>query len=327
MAETVRLVVLLALGILMAPLTSDAQRPVKVPVIGMLTSATAPHPAFEAFQQELRALGYIEGQNITLEYRFAEGRFDQLPDLATALVQRQVDVIVTDGTSAALAAKNATQMIPIVMATSVSPVDRGVVDSLARPGGNVTGLAFQPQELMGKLLELLREAVPGVTRVAFLWHPTNTAGPAAMLQEMERAARALGVELQSLEVQGPEEFGRAFAAMTQEHVGALMILGSPVFLTHRTQIADLAVRHRLPAAFPGREFAEAGGLMTYGPSVQESFRRAATFVDKILKGSKPADLPVEQPMKFELVINLKTAKALGLTLSPMLLFQADEVLR
>jgi putative ABC transport system substrate-binding protein len=327
MVQTVRLVVLLALGILMAPLTSEAQRPVKVPVIGMLTPAPAPHPIFEAFRQGLHALGYIEGQNITLEYRFADGQFDQLSDLAAALVQRQVDVLATDTTDAALAAKHATQTIPIVMAASVSPVERGLVDSLARPGGNVTGLAFQPQELMGKRVELLREAVPGVTRIAYLWHPTTTAGPAAMLQEVERAARALGVQLQSLEVQGPEEFDRAFAAMTQEHAGAFMTIPSAVFWAHRTQIVALATRHRLPGLFPEREFVEAGGLMTYGPSLRESFRRAATFVDKILKGAKPADLPVEQPMKLELVINLKTAQALGLTMPPVLLFQADEVLQ
>jgi putative ABC transport system substrate-binding protein len=327
MAQTVCLVVLLALGILAAPLTSEAQRPVKVPVIGMLTPAPAPHPIFEAFRQGLHALGYIEGQNITLEYRFADGRFEQLPNLATELVQRPVDVLVTDGNPAILAAKHVTQTIPIVMATSVSPVERGLVDSLARPGGNVTGLAFQPQELMGKRVELLREAVPGVTRIACLWHPTTTAGPAAMLQETERAACALGVQLQSLAVRGPEEFDRAFAAMTQEHADAFMTMPSAVSWTHRIQIVALATKHRLQGIFPDREFAEAGGLMTYGPSVRESFRRAATFVDKILKGVKPADLPVEQPMKLDLVINLKTAKALGLTISSVLLFQADEVLQ
>jgi putative ABC transport system substrate-binding protein len=320
-------IVTFTLSLLAAPFAVQAQRPGNVPVIGMLTPQPAPQPAFEAFRDGLRTLGYQEGQTILLEYRFADGRFDQLPALATELVQHPVDVLVTDGIPAALAAKHVTQTLPIVMATGVSPVERGLVDSLARPGGNVTGLAFQAQELMGKRVELLREALPGVTRVAYLWHPSPSPGPAALLQETERAAHVLGVQLHPIEVRGPEEFDRAFTAMAQEYAGAFLTMPSGIFWTHRTQIVALATAHRLPGLFPDREFAEAGGLMTYGPNIQESFRRAATFVDKILKGGKPADLPVEQPTKFELVINLKTAQVLGITLPPTFLLLADEVIR
>ena len=320
-------IVMFTLSLLAAPLAAHAQRLGHVPVIGMLTPQPAPQPAFEAFRQGLRALGYVEGQSILFEYRFADGRFDQLPALATELVQRPVDILVTDGTPAALAAKHVTQTLPIVMATGVSPVERGLVDSLARPGGNITGLALQAQELMGKRVELLREALPGVTRVAYLWHPSPSPGPAALLQETERAARAVGVQLHPIKVHGPEEFDRAFAAVAQEHVGAFLTMPSGIFWTYRTQIVALATTYRLPGLFPDREFAEAGGLMTYGPNIQESFRRAATYVDKILNGAKPADLPVEQPTKFELLINLKTAQALGITMPPSLLLLADEVIQ
>jgi ABC-type uncharacterized transport system substrate-binding protein len=280
---------------------------------------------FEVFRQGLRDLGYVEGQSITLEYRFAEGRFDRLPELAADLVRLKVDIILADGGQATAAAQHATETIPIVFPAVPDPVGQGLVASLAQPGGNTTGLSFSDPELMGKRLELLKESMPGVTRVAYLWHSSRTR--ARVLQELETAARALGVQLQPVEVRDPYPFDQAFATMAEAHADALITQSTGVFGTRLTQIVDLASKTRLPGIFPAREFAEAGGLMSYGPSVAANFHRAATYVDKILKGAKPADLPVEQPTKFEFVINLKTAKALGLTIPSTLLFQANEVLQ
>jgi putative ABC transport system substrate-binding protein len=321
------LIVILVLGILGAPLTPKAQQAAHVPRLGLLMPGSASGYAsrIEAFRHGLRDLGYVEGRNITLEYRFNEGQVDRLPDLVAELVQLPVDVLVVDGATATRAAQHATRTIPIVMAVSADPVRAGLVTSLAQPGGNITGLTLHDPEITGKRLELLKQAVPGVTRVAYLWHAVvNTA---RYLQETERATRALGVQLHPVEVRDPYPFDHAFTTMAKAHVDALITQPSAVFWDRRTQIVDLATRMQLPGIFPEREFAEAGGLMAYGSSVTANFRRAATYVDKILKGTKPADLPVEQPMQFELVINLKTAKELGLTLPPTLLYQADEVIR
>jgi putative ABC transport system substrate-binding protein len=294
----------------------------------MLTPAfdpRSPRSPFEGFRQGLRDLGYVEGQNIALEYRFAEGKVERLPALAAELVRLKVDIILAEGVDAVRAAQHASGTIPIVFPAAFDPVGQGLVASLARPGGNITGVSFHDPALMGKRLELLKAAVPGVTRVAYLWHAE--ANSASNLQETANAARALGVQLHPVEVRSPYLFDQAFATMAEAHADALITKPSAVFLNRRTQIVDLAVRMQLPGIFPDRELAEAGGLMSYGPSIPENFRRAAAYVDKILKGTKPGDLPVEYPMKFELVINLKTAKALGLTIPPTLLFQADEVIR
>jgi putative ABC transport system substrate-binding protein len=318
---------MLAFGLLTVTLAAHAQPVGKVARIGILTPASeASISLFEAFRQGLRELGYVEGQNILLEFRLAAGRTERLPTFAAELVQLPVDVLVTDSPAAAQAAKNATATIPIVMATVSDPVRSGLVASLARPGGNVTGLALFATELSGKRLELLREALPGVTQVAVLWNPTN---PVAQyfLREAEVAAQALRLQLRPVEVPSPDEIEAAFVAMIRAGVDAFVTLNDAMLWNQRRRIADLAAQHRLPALFPEREFVEAGGLMAYGPSVPANFHRAAAYVDKILKGAKPADLPVEQPAKFELVINLKTAATLGLTIPPILLFQADEVIR
>jgi putative ABC transport system substrate-binding protein len=324
------LVVALALAILSAPLAADAQQAGRVPRIGFLgsTSPSDLSARLDAFRQGLRELGWVEGQSIVIDYRFAEGRFDRLPDLAAELVRLKVDIIVAQASPGAAAAKNATETIPIVMiAGSADPVGLGFIASLARPGGNVTGLSFSVgPEIFGKQLELLKETVPKVRRVAILWNPANPGHPLA-IRDVNVAARSLGVQLQLLEARGPNEFDGAFAAMATERVGALLVVADGVFFLHRTRLADLAARSRLPAAYGARESVEAGGLMSYGPSLRDLFRRSATYVDKILKGAKPADLPVEQSTKFELVINLKTAKALGLTFPQSLLVRADEVIR
>jgi putative ABC transport system substrate-binding protein len=322
---TVGLIVLLVLGLFLAPYPSQAQSVAKTPRIGILTPAFDPHLGLEAFRQGLRDLGYVEGQSIALEYRFAEGRFERLPELAADLVRLKVDAILADGGDATAAAKHATETIPIVFPAVSDPVGQGLVTSLARPEGNTTGLSLHDSELMGKQLELLKEAVPGVTRVAYLWHSAPISARA--LQELETAARALGVQLQPVEVREPYPFDQAFATMAEAHADALIMLSSGVFASRLTQIVGLAAKMRLPGIFPGRGYVEAGGLMSYSPSVAANFHRAATYVDKILKGAKPADLPVEQPTKFELVINLKAARALGLTIPSVVLFQADAVLQ
>jgi putative tryptophan/tyrosine transport system substrate-binding protein len=326
--STIGCIVTLILSLLTAPLTSTAQQAAKVPRLGLLIpgSSSAFAPRIEAFRHGLRDLGYVEGRNITIEYRFAEGQDDRLPELVAELIRLQVDIMVTDGEPAILAAQHATTTIPIVMAVSSDPVGIGYVASLARPGGNITGLSFMLTEVSGKRLELLQEAVPKLSHVAVLWNP---AVPSSTLgfKETQTAAHALGLPLQSLEVRGPDEFDQAFAAMTREHADALVVLSNPLFFGHRRQLAELAVKHRLPAIFLFREYVEAGGLMAYGANLNAMYRRAAYYVDRILKGTKPADLPVEQPMKFELVINLKTAQTLGITIPATLLFQADEVIR
>jgi len=319
------LILTLALGILTAPLTADAQQAGKVPRIGVLSAGSlAGVIHLEAFREGLRDLGYVEGRNITLEYRFAEGYADRLPALVAELVRLPVDVLVVNGTVAIRPAQHATTTIPIVM-VAADPVGAGLVASLARPGGNSTGLSIMVPGFSGKRLEILKEAVPTLSRVAALWHRDAPMG--SYVTETQAAAQALGLQLQALEVRSPNEFDQAFAAMTSEHADALVMIPSALFFSHRRQLAALAVQHRLPAIFMEREFVDAGGLMAYGPSLSDLSRRAATYVDKILKGAKPADLPIEQPMKFELVINLKTAKALGLTVPPSLLFQANEVIR
>jgi ABC-type uncharacterized transport system substrate-binding protein len=314
--------------LLAAPLAAEAQQAAKAPRIGWLGDKPAAGPRLrEAFLQGLRDLGYVEGRNLVMEYRFAEGKPERLPALAAELVALKVDVIMAPGTPAALAAKQATRTTPIVF-VAADPVTSGLVTSLARPGGNLTGLSAFAPELVGKCLEQLKQAVPGVTRVAVLWQPGGLGERTEkdMLKEAEVAARALGVRLQVLEARGPADFDRAFSDMTRARTGALTVLGSTMFTNERRRLVDLAAKHRLPAVYPWKEFVDAGGLMSYGPNVADLYRRAATYVDKILKGTKPADLPVEQPTKFELVINLKTAKALGLTIPPSLLGRADEVI-
>jgi putative tryptophan/tyrosine transport system substrate-binding protein len=328
-SSTIGGIVTLILSLLTAPLTSKAQQAANVPRLGLLIpgSSSAFAPRIEAFRHGLRDLGYVEGRNITIAYRFTEGQADRLPELAAELIRLQVDVLVTDGEAAIRAAKHATTTIPIVMAVGGGdPVGVGLVASLARPGGNITGLSMMLPEVSGKRLEFLQEAVPTLSHVAVLWNPA-VPGSTFAFKETQTAAPALGLQLQSLEVRGPDEFDQAFAAMTREHADTLVVLSNPLFFSHRRQLAELTVRHRLPAIFYLREYAEAGGLMAYGADAVDMYRRAATYVDKILKGAMPADLPVEQPIKFVLVINLKAAKALGLTMPPALLFQADEVIK
>ena len=325
--KTVRFVVRLALVLLTTPLTADAQPPATVPRIGFLGFGPPglQHALVDAFRQGLRDLGYAEGQNVAIEYRFAEERQERLLELAAELVQLPVDVIVAPS-NAAYAAKQVTSTIPIVMATSGDPVATGIIASLARPGGNMTGLTLLSPELAGKRLELLKAVVPELSRVAVLW---NAAHPDKALEwrETQVAAQALGVQLQSLAVRDLHDFDSAFEAAAREHAGALIVLGDSLTFVHRTRIVDLAAKSRLPAMYELREFAAAGGFVAYGPSVLDNWRRAATFVDKILKGAKPGDLPIERPMRFELILNLKTAQALGLTIPPSLLFQADEVIK
>jgi putative ABC transport system substrate-binding protein len=321
--------VVLALGLLAAPPASEAQEPAKVARIGWLAVHLAPNRHLsEAFRQGLRDLGYVEGRNVVIEYRDAEGKLERFAALAAELVALKVDVIVAPTTPAALAAKHATRTLPIVFIAVPDPVTSGLVTSLARPGGNVTGLSALFPELVGKCLEQLKQVVPGVTRVAVLWQPDALPERTAkdLLKAADVAARALGARLQSVEARGPADIDRAFSDMTRARAGALTVLSSPMFVTERRRLVDLAAKNRLPAVYPWREGVNAGGLMSYGPNLADMYWRAATYVDKILKGAKPADLPVEQPTKFELVINLKTAKALGLTIPPSLLRQADQVI-
>ena len=319
---------MLASGLVAAPLAAEAQPAGKIYRIGYL-SAGAPtsNPlVIAAFQQGLRDRGWVEGQNIDIEYRWAEGRFDRLPDLAADLVRLKVDVIVASPTPAALAAKNATGTVPIVAVSLTHPVELGLVGSLARPGGNVTGLSYSVgADIFGKDLELLKEVVPRVRRVAVLSNPDSPAQPLTV-RNVKDTARSLGLQLQLLEAPGPEGFDGAFAAMARERVGALLVVQDPAFIPHRARLVDLAAKNRLPSIFTQREDAEAGGLMSYGPSLPDLYRRAGTYVDKILKGVKPGDVPVEQPTKFELVINRKTAKALGVAIPPALLQRADQVI-
>jgi putative ABC transport system substrate-binding protein len=320
----------LAGGLVAAPLAAEAQQAAKIARIGYLTGSLAGglHLA-EAFCQGLRDLGYVEGRNLVIEYRDAEGKLERLPALAAELVALKVDVIVVGGRLHALAAMQATRTLPIVFAAVSDPVQSGLVTSLARPGGNVTGSSNLNPELVGKCLEQLKQAVPGVSRVAVLWQPgaVGERTEKDMLKAAEVAGRALGVRLQFVEARGPADFDRAFSDMTRARAGALTVLVSTMFIIERRRLVDLAVKNRLPAVYLLREFVDAGGLMAYGPNFADSYRRAATYVDKILKGAKPGDLPVEQPMKFELVINLKAAKALGLTIPPSLLGRADQAIQ
>jgi putative ABC transport system substrate-binding protein len=307
MIRGVALIAVLALSFFVAPLAADAQQAAKVARVGFLVTNLAANPHLhEAFRQRLRDLGYVEGRNVVIEYRDAGGKLERLPALAAELVALKVDVIVTaGGTPAALAAKQATRTLPIVFASVPDPVTDGLVTSLARPGGNVTGSSNLNPELVGKCLEQLKKVVPGVSRVAVLWRP-GAAGDRTerdMLKGAEVAARALGVRLQFVEVRNPADFDRAFSDMTRARAGALTVLGNAMFLSERRRLVDLAAKNRLPVVYPQREFVDAGGLVSYGTNLADLFRHAATYVDKILKGAKPADLPVEQPTKFELVIN------------------------
>jgi putative tryptophan/tyrosine transport system substrate-binding protein len=313
-------------ALLAVPLVAEAQPAGKVPRIGILTLASsASTPILRAFRVGLRDLGYVESQNIALEFRFAHGKPETLASLAAELVRQDMDVIVADGGQAALAAKSATQRIPIVMGAVGDPVKVGLVTSLARPGTNVTGLTLLSVELSSRRLQLLREAIPQASRVAVLWNPSN---PAAKdyLEQTKGAARALGVELAAVEAHGASELDAALEAVAAARPSALISLADATLWNHRRRIVDFASKKRIPGMFPEREFADDGGLMAYGPNVPANFRRAAVYVDKILKGARPADLPVEEPTTFELVINLKTAKVLGLTIRPSVLARADQVI-
>jgi len=315
------------LNLTLAPLAAEAQQAGQAARIGYLAAnLTVSLHMTEAFRQGLRDLGYVDGRSVVIEYRDAEGKYDRLPARAAELVALKVDVIVAADTPAALAAKQATRTLPIVGAGD--PVTIGLVTSLARPGGNVTGLSLLAPELVGKRLELLKQAVPGVGRVAALWQPgfVGERTEKDMLKEVEVAARALGVRLQFVEARGPADFDRAFSDMTRARADALTVLGSAMFANERRRVVDLAAKNRLPGVYGFREYVDAGGLMAYGPNVADLFQRAATYADKILKGAKPGDLPVEQPTKFELVLNLKTAKALGLTIPQSVLVRADQVI-
>ena len=324
--RTAVLTVAFALGSLCVPLGSGAQQPARVPRIGFLSLYSRPQPVHEAFLQGLREFGYVEGRTIAIEYRWAGLNPDRLREAAAELARLPVDLIVTTGgNTPPLVAKNATRTIPIVFIVG-DPVRSGLVASLAKPGGNLTGLSLQVTELNAKRLGLLKEAVPDVSRVAVLANPaTPLRGPS--LQEVEAAARVLGVQLRVLDARAPAEFESAFSAMTRERVGALLVLSDAMFYDQRRRIVDLAAKSRLPGTYHRREFAEAGGLMSYGTNLADIYRRLAIYVDKILKGAKPADLPVEQPTKFELVVNLKTARALGLTVPPSILLRADQVIQ
>ncbi len=319
--------VLLAGAPLAWQLAARAQPSAKPPRIGILTlSVAASMPAFEGFRQGLRDLGYVEGQNIVLELRFAQGKPERLAAMAIELAQMKVDLIVIESAQAARAARDASKAIPIVMAVVGDPVGAGLVASLARPGGNITGLSTLSPELSGKRLELLKEVAPQAKRVAVIWNDSNPAA-AGNLAETRTAARSMGIDIQSVEVRKASDLDLALEAVAAARPGALLTLTNGMFLANRTRIVEFTARRRLPAIFPDREFAEAGGLMAYGPSLTANFRRAAAYVDKILKGAKSADLPVEQPTKFELVVNLKTAKALGITIPQSLLLRADEVIQ
>ena len=317
-----------AFALFVAPLAANAQQTAKVFRIGLLGNISLAEPEgarlWGAFIQGLRDLGYVEGQNITIELRSSEGKYERLPDLAAELVRLKVDVIVVPADQNALAAEHVTRAIPIVMIGN--PVGSGLVASLARPGGNITGLSILAPEIVGKQLELLKELIPRVSSVTILWNPTNP-GHSRALEEARIAARSLGIKLQISGARGPDEFEGAFAAMTRERVGAVLVLLDGMFLLHQSRIIDLAAKSRLPAMYSRRSDVTGGGLMAYAPSLPDIFRRAATYVDKILKGAKPDDLPIEQPTKFEFVINLKTAKALGLAIPQSVLLRADEVIQ
>jgi putative ABC transport system substrate-binding protein len=308
------------------PLAARAQQAGKVYRVGFLWDRPDVWPhALEAFRSELRELGWIEGQNIAVEYRWAEGRFDRLPDLAKELVQLKVDVIVAPTSIYTGAAKRATGTIPIVFASHADPIGSGHVTSLARPGGNITGFTIMMSETTAKSLELFKEVVPGLAHVAVIWDPA-TPSHRPGLQAVEATSRALGLRLQALAVPNATEFDSAFSAMVQEQADGVVVLSTPLFMGGAKRLAELAIKHKLPTMFGPREHVEAGGMLSYSPDRADLYRRAATYVDKILKGAKPAELPVQQPTKFEFVINLKTANTLGITIPPTLLARADEVI-
>jgi putative tryptophan/tyrosine transport system substrate-binding protein len=318
------LVVLIVFG-LFTP--ADAQQPKKIPRIGYLATRSGPSRSEEAFLQGLRSLGYIERQTILIEWRFARENFDRLSELANELVHLKVDVIVSGNLATIRAAKEATKTIPIVMVVAVDPVATGLVDSLAHPGGNITGLTRLTRELNGKRLELLKELIPRITRIGVLWNADNSSATIAF-KEYEATAPALKMQLQSLEVRGSNpDLEGAFQAAVKERASALVIVRDTVLNRYRKRIADLAIKHRLPSMYEGSDYVDAGGLVSYSANEADLYRRAATYVDKILKGAKPADLPVEQPTKFEFVINLKAAKEIGLTIPPNVLARADKVIK
>jgi putative tryptophan/tyrosine transport system substrate-binding protein len=321
--------ILVVLVLVAVAVIAEAQQPAKIPRIGFLTGGfpSAGAPRIDALRQGLRELGYVEGKNIVIEYRYAEGKLDRMPALSAELVRLKVEVIVTGGGGGATrSAKEATKTIPIVMAGDVDPVGQGSVTSLARPGGNVTGLSTLTPEVTGKRLELLKEIVPRLSRVAALGTSTGPS-TARLLKEVEPAASAFRVKLQFLDVQSPADIETAFRAATKGRAEGILVLTGPVLNAQRKKIAELAVKSRLPATYPFPEYVEAGGLMSYSANIVDLYRRAATYVDKILKGAKPVDLPVEQPIKFEFVINLKAAKQIGLTIPPNVLVRADKVIK
>jgi putative ABC transport system substrate-binding protein len=317
-----------SLGVLAAPLAAEAQPAGKIPHIGFLstTSLSIISARIEALRQGLRELGYVEGRTIVIEWRSAEGKADLIPALAVELVRLKVDIIVAAGATDTRAAKEATTTIPIVMTQDSDPIGTGFVASLARPEGNITGLSTLAPEISGKRLELLKEIIPKLSRVAVLGSSARL-GNAQALREVELAAGAFKVQVRHLDVLGEKDIETAFRAATKGRAEAVLVLQSPIFFSHRKQIVDLAGKSRLPTIYPQTEYMEAGGLMYYGANTPDLFRRAATYVDKILKGARPGDLPVEQPTKFELVINLKTAKILGLTIPPSVLARADEIIQ
>jgi ABC-type uncharacterized transport system substrate-binding protein len=306
---------------------TEAQQAAKVPRIGfLLGSSPGPDPRMEGFRQGLRELAYVEGQNIAIEWRYAEGKEELVPKLAAELVQMNVEIIVTDGTNVTRAAKNATKTIPIVMASDADPVGNGFVASLARPGGNITGLVNLLAELSGKRLELLKEAIPGISRVGILWNPENPSSVSGF-KETQEAARALAMQLQSLEVRDVYDFAGAFQAATKARARALTVVSDSLMFSNRRRLLELAIKHKLATMHTQSLWVDAGALMSYGTNLPDLYRRAVIYVDKILKGAKPAELPVEQPTKFELVINLKTAKQIGLTIPPNVLARADRVIK
>ena len=313
------------MAMLLAPVVVKAQQPGTIPRIGVIFMGGRDQPHLESFKQGLRELGYVEGKNIRLEYRYAEGKYDRLPELATDLVRERVDVIVTTSSISARAARQVTRTIPIVM-TSGSPVERGLAESFSKPGGNVTGLSVFALELSGKRLELLKETLPKMTRVAALWSSSENESVMGF-KETEEAAKALSLRMQSVELPQTGEMAKTFAELTKMRVDALLVVLSPLVTLNSKHIVELALKQRLPGMYPTRQFVEEGGLLAYGPLLGDLYRRAATYIDKILKGAKPAGLPVEQPKKFELVINLTTAKQIGLTIPPNVLARADKVIK
>jgi putative ABC transport system substrate-binding protein len=306
--------------------SAEAQQASKIYRIGFLSTNPPEAHGWNALLDGLRERGYIEGRNIVFERRFSEGKAERFPEFAAEMVRLKADIIIVTTTPAAFAAKNATQTIPIIIPTALDPVGAGLVASLARPGGNITGLSSLAPELCGKRLELLKEVVPGMTRVAVFWNPANPAN-ASVWKETQAAARALGLHLQSQEMRGPQDLETAFALTAKARPDALLVLSDSLINMHRQQIAEFVTQKRLPSVFASTEGVMAGGLMSYGPSLPDRYRRTAYYVDRILKGTKPADLPVEQPMKFEFIINLKAAKQIGLTIPPNVLARADRVIK